>query len=424
MKKVKINQIAGLLLIIIFFSGCFKDHITHTYTLTLPVYKSLTAVRAEMKSAPAASFTNTGKIYIQGKYIFLNEFGKGIHIIDNSNPSSPRNISFISVPGNEDIAVKGQTLYADSYSDLVAFDISDPNHVSVKKIVDNIFPDHGGYSVNMSPDSVMILVDWITKDTTVDVDTSPQPIYYANCPSCSFIREYATISSSSPQSQTQKGIGGSMARFAVINDYLYTVNTQSLSVYDVSNSENPLFKNTLQMAWGIETIYPFENRLFIGSNSGVFMFDIENTPDNPKAAGQFSHARACDPVVADNHYAFVTLSDGSKCAGYQNQLDIVDITQIQYGNSSLVKSYQLTHPLGLSKDGDILFVCDDQDGLKIYDVSDVQDLKMIGQAHDTETFDVIAVNGLAIVVGKDGLYQYDYTDLKNIKLLSKLSGKN
>jgi len=72
-----------------------------------------------------------------------------------------------------------------------------------------------------------------------------------------------------------------------------------------------------------------------------------------------------------------------------------------------------------------LFVCDDKDGLKIFDASDVMDLKLIGNPHDTETFDVILDNGVAIVVGNDGLYQYDYNDLKNIHLLSKLStGKN
>ena len=37
----------------------------------------------------------TGKLYILGNYIFLNEIDKGIHIIDNAIPSSPKNVAFI-----------------------------------------------------------------------------------------------------------------------------------------------------------------------------------------------------------------------------------------------------------------------------------------------------------------------------------------
>jgi hypothetical protein len=38
-----------------------------------------------------------------------------------------------------------------------------------------------------------------------------------------------------------------------------------------------------------------------------------------------------------------------------------------------------------------------------------------------ETYDVIAQNGLAIVMATDGLYQYDYTNINNVRLLSKIS---
>ena len=40
---------------------------------------------------------------------------------------------------------------------------------------------------------------------------------------------------------------------------------------------------------------------------------------------------------------------------------------------------------------------------------------------DIETFDVIAMNKIALVVAKDGLYQYSYADLSNIRLLSKFT---
>jgi hypothetical protein len=53
--------------------------------------------------------STAGKLFIQGHYIFLNEVDKGIHVIDNSNPAQPRNVAFIDIPGNVDLAVKGNT---------------------------------------------------------------------------------------------------------------------------------------------------------------------------------------------------------------------------------------------------------------------------------------------------------------------------
>jgi len=100
-------------LVIIFFGGCLKDNCSHTYTIYTPIYQTLTDVRLNMKSNSAEEIKNPGKIYVLGNYIFLNELDKGIHVIDNRNPASPKNISFIDIPGNVDMAVTGNILYAD-----------------------------------------------------------------------------------------------------------------------------------------------------------------------------------------------------------------------------------------------------------------------------------------------------------------------
>jgi hypothetical protein len=76
--------------------------------------------------------------------------------------------------------------------------------------------------------------------------------------------------------------------------------------------------------------------------------------------------------------------------------------------------------VGLSKDGNNLFVCDGKDGLKVYNAADVNNLQLIKQLNDAVDYDVIAQNGIAIVVASNGIYQYDYSDLTNIHLISKL----
>ena len=60
----------------------------------------------------------------------------------------------------------------------------------------------------------------------------------------------------------------------------------------------------------------------------------------------------------------------------------------------------MTRPQGLSKDGNLLFICDGPDGLKVYDASHVQNLKHLKTIGGMETYDVIAYNKRAIVVAR------------------------
>jgi hypothetical protein len=284
--------------------------------------------------------------------------------------------------------------------------------------MNNVFPHRAQYYVqngsNFNPDSIQQIVDWTSKDTTVDCDTYRRyyNLYYA----ASSADEAGNFSSKMPG-----GAGGSMARFTVMNNYLYTVSTSHLKTFDISTPQDPVFKTEVTPGnWNIETIYPFKSRLFIGTMSGMYIFDASNG-SNPTLQGQFSHLRSCDPVVADDNYAYVTLRSGTKCDGYANQLDVVNISNLNY--PSLTKSYAMTNPHGLSKDGDLLFICDGKEGLKAYDVSDVNQVKLIKQLKGMETYDVIAWNKIALVVAKEGLYQFDYTNPNDIRLISSIKLK-
>ncbi|MGZ8511045.1 MAG: hypothetical protein ACXWWA_11730, partial [Chitinophagaceae bacterium] len=168
----------------------------------------------------------------------------------------------------------------------------------------------------------------------------------------------------------------------------------------------------------IETIYPFKNRLFIGSQTGMFIYNVSNA-DAPVAAGQFNHVSTCDPVIADDVYAYVTLRSGTSCGGFTNQLDIVKLNNIT--DPVLQKTYPMKNPHGLSKDGNLLFICDGEDGLKLYNASDVMNLQLLEELGDINAYDVIAMNKIALVVAKDGLYQYSYANPADIRLLSKIA---
>ena len=402
--------------------GCVKDTLKSTYTYFVPVYKSKTEVWQSIKSAPPQSLKKTGQLFIYGNYIFINEVNKGVHIIDNANPSSPKNLSFISIPGNLDIAVKGNTLYADLYSDMIAIDIADPKNVILKKISKLVFPERD-YDNGFVPDSSKYIVDWIKKETTDKSEIANEKAIGGN--GGVLFLSSVSASNNSSAAPGKAGVGGSMARFTIVGNYLYTVGRSNLTSFNITAPFEPVQENTKGLGWNIETIYPLKDKLFIGSQTGMFIYSIAN-PADPSFLGNFSHACFNDPVIADDQYAYVTLrstENTSACWGVaavqRNELDVVNISNILQPN--IAKIYDMAEPKGLSKDGNYLFICDGKAGLKIYNAANVQDLKLLKTISSINPFDVICDAGNAIVVADEGIFQYDYTNINAVKLTSKIS---
>ena len=220
---------------------------------------------------------------------------------------------------------------------------------------------------------------------------------------------------------SSSGVGGSMARFTIPqgSNQLYIATISQLKVFNISSLSNPQQGESINLGWNIETIYPFKDKLMIGSMTGMFIYDISN-PMYPSYMSEFSHAKACDPVVAEGNYAYVTLREGTNCGAVANELIVVDISNMY--SLTAVKHYPMTEPHGLGIDNNTLFVCDGSDGLKIYDATDVTTINehQIKQYKNIQATDVIPYNDVLMMIGTDGFYQYDYSNLNDIKLLSKI----
>jgi hypothetical protein len=159
---------AGLLIVmyLAFLSGCTSEPETAMVKKEgyRPVYMPYEQMRQFSTTSPRP-LEQAGKIYIRGNYVFVNEINKGIHIINNQNPASPQPVSFVSVPGNVDIAVKGNVLYADNAVDLLALDISNPTDVKLLKRIENAFPNqafppHTGVSFECADPARGVVVGW------------------------------------------------------------------------------------------------------------------------------------------------------------------------------------------------------------------------------------------------------------------------
>ena len=407
------------------FTSCQdKGYNKVTYVANVPIYMSYEDFRAQPIVAEAARpLTNPGKIFLKDHLLFVNDKFHGIHIIDNTSPSAPVNMAYIPLPGNVDIAVRGHIMYVDNYVDLVTIDISDPMNPIVLSRNERVFPNalpvwNFDYPIAPIDPAMGVVVGWEEKEITVKEDMHPNSswgnlvIMSDQAMSEAEIATVTTANNLTPGT----GISGSMARFALNGDYLYTVNDNTLTSFDISTPEQPSSGSAVAINRTVETVAPMSDYLFIGTNSGMLIYKTTDNPLTPEYVSTFVHATMCDPVMVDGDYAYITLRGGTFCGGWGDRLDVVDISDVYWPN--LIETVPMTSPYGLAKAEDLVFVCDGSNGLRVLDASNPNNLEPTDHISGINAYDVIPFDQALILVGADGLYQFDYSNPNNLQQLS------
>lgn len=403
--------------------GCNDDmkvKETITYTVNKPVLMSADVFRSSVKvTTQPEEITQKGKICFYEGYLYISEPGKGIHIIDNRNPASPASVGFIELIGNADVAIRNNILYADSYIDLVGFDISNPALPVLKSRLENVFPQsyppiEEGYIdsglCNLAATNGSIVVGWTQEEETHTLE------YYKN----EQVYNDAMTNSSGGSSGGSTGVNGSMSRFGLYKDYLYVVLNDYMSIFNLAGDKPEKAVENMYIGGSVETIFSYKDCMFMGTPTGMIIYSVAN-PLKPEYQSMMWHVYGCDPVVVENDIAYVTVHSGNNCGQNFNELIILNVKDVK--NPQPIVSYTMTKPKGLGIDNGTLFLCDD--GLKIYNAEDPQTLMANRLAHYSgmEGYDVIPHDNVLMMIADDGIYQYDYSNLKEIKQLSKLAVK-
>jgi hypothetical protein len=219
---------------------------------------------------------------------------------------------------------------------------------------------------------------------------------------CSCDKSESTPNASA--SATTTGTAGSLARFAIVGDHLYVVTSTNFKIFDITSDANPVYIKDTYFASDVETIFPMGNTLFMGSQSGMYIYDITN-PTNPAMQSIYRHITSCDPVVANDKFAYVTLNTlATRCARGLNQLEVIDITNKKA--PQMLTAIPLTHPEGLVLNGNDLFVCDDK--VRWFDTTNSPTLTQKGVI-DVKAHDAIISGKTLMLVGNTGLSQYDFS---------------
>jgi hypothetical protein len=395
-------------------SSCKNNDDDENYeviTIAVPEVMSKSDFRKSVEILSPRNIEEAGKVYVYGEYIFVNDAFKGVHIIDNTNPISPKAKTYLKVPGNVDISVKNNYLYADSATDLVVFDLSDIDNIKVVNRLKDVFniydhqipegveyADYGDFDSNNE-----VIVGWQIKQERRLIHVIDERFV-----------DVVFAEALSSDARGNVGQGGSLARFQIVSNYLYTVSAHAMTIFNIQNLEKPVLENTQYAGNNIETLFQADGYLYIGSTDGMYIYDLANAA-SPTFVSEFLHWTGCDPVVVDGDYAYLTLRGGNNCGAQESVLEVIDIKD--KANPTLAARYILDNPYGLGFNGDRLFVCDGASGLKIFNKTDVLNLKLEQHFKNMQAKDVIPLDDILIMVGDKVIYQYDYKD-NTVNLIS------
>jgi hypothetical protein len=297
--------------------------------------------------------------------------------------------------------------------DLLTFDISNLEAPKLLSRQENVFRNRGGHSYYFVNDQLVVgyeakLEERINTTSCDDEYEYTGPIFYEGGP---------VLSDGGSVGDIVSGQGGSMARFAIHTGHLYALEPGSLQVFSLLSPTEPDSIRKVSVGWDVETIFPYRDKLFLGSQSGMYIFD-NSRPDSPNLLSIYEHMRACDPVVVEDTLAYVTLRDGTVCQNFSNQLEVISIKDAR--NPKLLASYPMQHPHGLGIDQKQLFVAEGEHGLKVFNAADAYSIgdNLLQHLEGMHAYDVIPYQDVLVLIGADGLYQYDYSDSANLSLLS------
>ena len=243
---------------------------------------------------------------------------------------------------------------------------------------------------------------------------------------------FFTISCSKLDSTSQSNItlSGSYATLLIVDNFLYAINEEELTTFDITDNKDPKELNKQNVGFDIENIYHNAGVLFIGSSTTLYIFSINEIGIPVKKSEteyNFDNQewQPCDPVIANDEFAYVTLSTSIEglgpCGGRVsiNQLRIYDISD--FSAPVLISITEMEFPKGLAIDQDVLYVCEGNLGVKVMDVSDPSAPILIDFLDGFQSYDLILKGNLMMVVGPSEIRQFDISDVNDIVYLSTIN---
>ena len=410
-------------LTLVIFQSCTKDFgsVEVTYKKATAVYGDLDLIRNTPLLEGVRPIVDAGKIFVADNLLLIGEEGDGIHIVDNTDPKNPINLSFMNIPGNREYYVEGNILYAESHYDMLKIDISDKSQPRIVSRAEDAFATSSNFENDKGEALIKFEFEEITEKVSEDSEIyqqlwGHQEYYYYDFASKLIPPSQVPVSFAGNSSASI----GSVNRIAVVDNHIYVVSRDYITPFE-DNGDLTTF-DRVGATSGMETIYPNGDRLFIGTQQSMEIFDINN-PTQPQWVTSFWHATSCDPVLPCDDVAFVTLRTGDvgDCPGDINALLVVNVSN---DFVEPIQEIEMESPFGMTIVGSKLYVGEGANGLKVFNIEDKQNITLETWEPNIEAYDIIyhpTNPNLILIAGPVGISQYEIEGDAAYTLLSTMT---
>lgn len=404
------NKLFYLFLLAIVVASCSKDEgtITVTYQEATAIYGDIESIRATVLQDVAQPIVDPGKIFVGEDFILVGEEEKGIHIITNQDSEAPQHMGFLNIPGNREYYVHDHIIYAESYYDVVKIDISNLAQAQLVDRAEFVFQDE------WKNDQGETLIGFSFEEKTVTLshdDDFTRDVIQDNVVYYDFARNIIPKSAVPASFAGNAGaVSGTINRVNYSEGHVYIVGQSSMKVIrDDGNSLTIVHNPQLDLIGeGLETVYPHDDYLFVGSRSAMDVYNISDA-SHPQHHYEFEHATSCDPVYPVDEVVYITLrtAEFSACPGNINALLVLDISDMNDIDEK--KEIEMQSPYGMTMIDDKLYVGEGKNGLKIFDAHHRLEPTLILHDSAIPAYDIIAHPsrpGTIFVTGPQGIRQY------------------
>ena len=313
-------------------------------------------------------------IYLYSDMLLISDEHYGIHVYSVADKSRPALLAQIPLNGNTGCAMKDNVIYANSYDGLMALTLDFDGSWDTAAVIRSACCEFGD-------------------------DVIERPVF----PLFACTRQYAAADNA----LSSGGTGGSYAVFAVIDTFLYYLDYSEIVTMSISRPAHPLELTRTHVDWGAETLFPTERFLFVGGSRGMYVMD-RGDPRKPVLISSLQHWQACDPVVVQGDYAYVTLRSGNACGTSRDALLVVDIKNP--GQPTLLCDMAVSTPYGLAVKDSLLYVSNGYGGFTLFDISLPSSPEALKSWTGTDTKDFIWDSDVLYVMAFTEVRLYDVRD--------------
>lgn len=424
-----------LFALILFVLACQKeslDRVPKTYNLYQPVYLELDDYRQTSGILQAARPIEQPTItVVYQDYLFMKEYGQGIHVIDNADPANPQAVGFIAMEGVGRLFIRQDYLYVSDYADLVVFDLADPAGPKTALRNKNIFLDEplkaeqgltpyyepAGEQVTLNVGDANYEKDifWLESEQQYAVEKSLEPqdgwFYSRNGKEAIHI---------SDREEIMKDLRN-QARLSIVGDQLYIVQDEILKSYALTEGVSPKFVAVIDEFNSVSSVRAYENYLFLDGRRGLLVVDNQQ-PEKPRLIKDFRSYNPCNPAYVTGNYGYIGVRSGVYCGSYSSENGVF-IHDLSSSEAVLTQILAAESPYDIEVVNGQVLIADGTNGLLIYRAGASAPegiLLQPDQRVQLEAYRLIPIpsTNRVVVIAGEGVYQYDLSNPETPEELS------